>query len=134
MIKVARTVTLVLLTLTGLNAVVAGFLFIVDPLGQKMGMTVDYLKFAPFETYLIPGIILFLVNGISNLLAAFCLYHQKSIALPWVIVQGILLCGWILVQVMMVHDLNPLHIIMFTIGVLMICFGALLKNQHAQAS
>ncbi len=51
-----------LLLLTAVNATVAGVLFILDPSGHKMGMSVSYIENSPFNSYLIPGIVLAIVN------------------------------------------------------------------------
>lgn len=126
--NITRKITIALLLLTAVNALIAGFLFIMDPSGQKMGMTTDFLKFSPFVTYLIPGIVLFVVNGIFNLVATYFLIKNKPTALAMVIFQGVILCGWIFAQVLMVKEINPLHIIMFLVGVILIVSGYLLKN------
>lgn len=132
MSRVVRIGTLALLFLTGLNALVAGGLFVLDPTGAKMGMTTDYLRTSPFETFLIPGTILFFVNGMLNILAAVSVIQNKPFAKQFVVIQGLLLVGWIVVQVWMVRDINLLHIIMFSIGILLIAGGLLLKKLPAQ--
>lgn len=126
--NITRKITIILLLITAVNALIAGFLFIIDPSGQKMGMTTDFLKFSPFVTFLIPGIVLFVVNGIFNLVATYFLIKNKPTALARVIFQGVILCGWIFAQVLMVKEINPLHIIMFLVGVVLIISGYLLKN------
>ncbi|MCA0364840.1 MAG: hypothetical protein LCH67_12415 [Bacteroidetes bacterium] len=127
--SITRKITFALLLLTAVNALIAGFLFIIDPSGQKMGMTTDFLKFSPFDSFLIPGIVLFVINGIFNLVAAYFLIKNKSTALAMVIFQGVILCGWIFAQVLMVEEVNPLHIIMFLIGVILVASGFKLMNE-----
>ena len=110
--KLAITLTL----FTGLNALIAGFLFIIDPSGDKLGLSVAYLQSSPFTSYLIPGLTLFTVIGIGNLITTIYLLRKKPIAsrlLKW---NGLLLTGWILIQMIMVRDINFLHIIMGSIG------------------
>jgi len=121
-----RITTISLLLLTAMNASVAGVLFIKDPSGHKMGMSVSYLKDSPFNSYLIPGIVLLIINGLLNFIAAFFVFKKKPFALLLVIIQGILLCGWIVIQVIMVRDISLLHIIMFTIGTILTISGFLL--------
>jgi hypothetical protein len=109
-----------------MNAVVAGVLFIIDPSGRTMGMSVSYIKDSPFNSYLIPGIVLLIVNGLLNFIAAYFVFKKKPLASLLVIIQGILLSGWIVIQVIMVKDISPLHIIMFTIGTILTISGFLL--------
>lgn len=121
-----RVTTIFLLLLTAINAAAAGILFIIEPSGDKMGMSVSYIKDSPFSSYLIPGIVLLIVNGLLNFVAAYFVITKKPIALLLVMIQGILLSGWILVQVLMVRDVSPLHVIMFTIGAILTISGFLL--------
>ena len=126
--KAAKGTAIVLLVLTGINALIAGFLFILDPSGHTMGLTTAYLQYAPFKNFLIPGIILFLINGILNIIAAVAVIKKSKYAHRLILLQGILLCGWIGVQIVLVKDINPLHISMFSIGLLLIICSRLLKG------
>jgi hypothetical protein len=121
-----RIISISLLLLTAINAAVAGVLFIIDPSGHGMGMNVSYIKDSPFNSYLIPGIVLLIVNGLLNFIAAYFVFKERPFASLWVIAQGILLIGWIVIQVIMVKDISMLHIIMFTIGMILTMSGFLL--------
>jgi hypothetical protein len=121
-----RLTTVFLLLLTAINATVAGVLFIIEPSGQRMGLSVLYIKDSPFNSYLIPGIILLIVNGLLNFIAAYFVIKQKPFASSLVILQGVLLSGWIVIQVIMVKDVSLLHIVMFSIGTILIIAGFLL--------
>jgi hypothetical protein len=127
-----KTSCIVLLILTAINATVAGVLFIIDPSGSKMGLTLDYIADSPFRSYLIPGIILLIINGLFNFITALLMIKNKSYSNILVILQGILLMGWIVIQVDMVKDISPLHIIMFIIGALLAILGYLLKYLKAK--
>jgi hypothetical protein len=62
-----------------------------------------------------------------DFLKRFC--HKKHpLAVPKIISRGAILCGWIFAQVLMVKEINPLHVIMFLVGVILIVSGYLLKN------
>lgn len=133
--KTLILVSIALLILTGVNAVVAGFLFIMDPSGVSMGMSLDYLRFSPFQSFLVPGIVLFAVNGMLNLFAAFYTLKQRTGYAFWIVLQGVLLCGWILIQVLMVRDVNILHLSMLAIGLTLLgCGIALIKMLQQEAS
>lgn len=118
-----RYTIITLLVLTGLNALVAGVLFVVEPSGALMGMDIAYLKYAPFNSYLIPGVVLMLVNGILNMLAAWAVFRFRNNHGIWVLIQGMLLGGWIVVQVFMVRDFNGLHATMLTISAVLTSGG-----------
>lgn len=121
-----RFISIFLLLLTAINATVAGVLFIIDPSGDMMGMTAAYIKHSPFSSYLIPGIVLLIMNGLLNFIAAYFAFKKRPFAWSLIVIQGILLSGWIVIQVMMVKDISLLHIIMFTIGTILTISGFLL--------
>jgi hypothetical protein len=74
-----RKTAIVLLFDVSLNALAAGYSFIVEPSGKGLGITTEYLKpSAPFKDYLIPGIVLFAVNGVlSSIIAVLAIIKQK---------------------------------------------------------
>lgn len=131
MLRALKYFSIALLFIIAINALVAGGLMIVDPSGSTLGLSPQYLETSPFETFLVPGIILFMVNGVMNVIAGIVTIKEK-IYYPYLIMfQGMLLSGWIVVQVRMVHDLNSLHIIMFLIGVFLFLCGWVLSYLKA---
>lgn len=127
----ARITAIILLFFTGLNAIIAGVLFMYDPAGKTIGMSTDYLKDSPFLSFLIPGIILFFINGVLNIVAAIFSLKKLKYYPCFILFQGIMLGGWIVVQVIMVKDINALHMTMFTIASVLLVTGFLLKkNRH----
>lgn len=127
-VKTIKIISISLMLLTAINAVIAGILFIIDPSGQKMGIDVSYLRHSPFHSFLLPGIVLFVVNGLFNFGAAYAVIKNRPYASTFTLVQGVLLVGWIVVQVLMVRDVSALHIIMFCIGFVLIMCGFLLHQ------
>lgn len=125
-----RIIAICLLFLIGINAIVAGFLFIVDPSGITMGLSTDYLKHSPFQSYLIPGIILLIFNGILNFAVGIVSIKKAKNYSKLILCQGLILIGWISTQVYMVRDINPLHIIMFSCGI-MLTICSLVINKKA---
>jgi hypothetical protein len=51
----------------GINATIGGALLILKPDGSLLGMDQNWIDNAPFRNYLLPGLILFLANGIFPL-------------------------------------------------------------------
>jgi hypothetical protein len=65
--KTFRIIAIILLFIVALNALAAGYSFITDPSGNGLGSTTSYIrKSAPFKNFLIPGIFLFIINGILS--------------------------------------------------------------------
>ncbi len=127
--KISRVVSICLLFFTGINAIIAGLLFIIDPTGEIMGISITYLSNSPFSNFLIPGITLFVVNGLMNIIVAILTLINYSNFPILIIIQGLLLSGWIVIQVIFVRDFNALHFIMLTIGVVLLILGIILRKQ-----
>lgn len=129
LIKFSRSTSISFLLLTGINAIIAGLLFIIDPSGKKMGMSTSYLYHSPFSTFLIPGITLFLVNGLLNIITAITTINKYKHYPVLILLQGLFLTGWIIVQVIWVKDFNALHLTMLSIGIVLIANGIILKRE-----
>ncbi|GHU91284.1 hypothetical protein FACS1894202_12470 [Clostridia bacterium] len=72
------------------------------------------LKNAPFKTFLIPGLILFIVIGLGNLCAA--LLIKKKLGGYLSALLGVIMVIWIAVQCVMLWAFTPLHGIFLAIG------------------
>jgi len=101
----------------GIGAMAGGLVAIINPKGP-MGMPIEVLKNSPFSDYLIPGVILFTVIGVGNIISAslfrFNLKYQGYISsiFSWALVI------WIIVQCLMINSVVFLHIIFFIIGLI----------------
>lgn len=73
-----RNILIFLLSFLGLGAVGGGGVLIISPSGEMIGMPLSMLKNSPFNSFLIPGIILFLVLGIVPFLVAFGLLKKPE--------------------------------------------------------
>jgi hypothetical protein len=127
-----RIIAIVLLFVVALNALAAGYSFMTDPPGKGSGISTGYLfRPAPFTNYLIPGIVLFPVNGILRIVIAIGA-SRKQKAYPWLLVaQGCILIGWIGIQLLMVPTIHPLHYMMAFAGFLLMVFGWIIHLKEA---
>ena len=111
-------VTGALQVLIGIGAVPAGLGFILDPSGSKIGMSPEMLAGSPFADFLVPGIVLFLVNGIGSLAGAVLTLRRHAIAGKAAMGLGAFLMAWIVVQVWVLGPpLHWLQILYFVLGV-----------------
>ena len=125
-----RIIAIVFLFIIGLNALAAGYSFIVEPSGKGLGMTTNYLQYAPFTNFLIPGIILFTTIGVFSILTAIMAIKRKGLFPQFIFIEGCLLLGWIVIQVLMVKDINWMHITCFCIGIAFIFGGIALFRKR----
>ena len=85
----------VLLGINGAGAIVGGWLLILYPNGSGFGIPLYVLKYSPFNDFLIPGIVLFVMNGILSFVVLSMLILKKK-NYPWfVVAEGAILLGWI---------------------------------------
>jgi len=85
-------------TFLGLGAMTGAVPLILAPDGHLLGMTTKLLAESPFNSYLVPGIVLFSVIGVAPLLAAAVTLRGLAIAPQAAIAVGVLLIGWIAVE------------------------------------
>jgi len=112
-----------LLLFNGGGAFYGGFSFIMHPDGSGLKMSLDYLKHTPFNNYLIPGIILVIANGFLSFTAIVALIFKFQKSAWFVLVQGIVLTGWIVIQIFMIQTVDIFHYILGSVGVILIVLG-----------
>lgn len=111
--------------LIGIGALGGGFGAIMDPTGGAMGISTDVLRNSPFDSFLIPGLFLFIVIGLFNVIAGVTAWRGYRYQ---AYVSGVLcaiLSLWIIVQVYMMWAINYLHVIYFFVGVAGVLWAAL---------
>ena len=106
-----------------LSAFAAGAMFMVEPSGRLMGMTEATLARSPFRSYLVPGIVLFVVVGGTLALAAWAEIQRWPRAGWLSVVAGVVLAGWIVVQVAMIGLGHPMQPSLFVVGVVIAGLG-----------
>ncbi len=97
----------------GLAAVVGG----IGLVRNGLGMPEEWLLSTPFDTWLIPGVLLALGVGGSQLLAAVLLAAHDPQARSASMVAGIGLATWIVVQSVLLHRYHPFSPALFALGV-----------------
>lgn len=126
---IVKITALLLLIVNGTGALYGGLHMIADPSGAGLQMPLSFLEHSPFQSYLIPGIILLIVNGILSF-AAIAATILKARNYAWfIIMQGVILTGWITVQVILLRLFYaPMHATFLAVGVLLIACGLYLRD------
>lgn len=113
----------------GIGAIFGGLAAIINP-EKPLGITVESLKNSPFSNYLIPGIILFTIIGIGNIFSAFMTLFKSKFQGYISSVFGWALVIWIVVQCIMFEAVVFLHVLFFTIGVIVAVLAAIILFKH----
>lgn len=127
-----KILTAVLLLFNGIGAIYGGGNLILHPDGSSIDLSQEWLKHTPFSDYLIPGIVLFIANGLSSMfvLATLLLNHRNFHRL--VLAQGVILVGWIVIQILLIQTIYFLHGILGAVGLALIILGWLQKAQSTK--
>ena len=125
-----RIIAIILLLFNAISALIGGWALMSDPSGETMEMPQRFLEHSPFEDFLVPGIILFITNGLLSLLFAL-MAVLKFMNYSWLVIfQGFILVGWLIIQIIMIRDFyGPLHLLYFSVGILLIASGWVLARQ-----
>lgn len=126
-----KTILFLLSSFIALTSLISGLFMISDPNGDVLSLSTTLLSGTPFKTFLIPGILLTLVVGIPNLLAVFYNMQRHAMRYKWATAGGVAVCGWILVQLILLNTLYWLHFLYFAIGVMIILVSYQLKGKWA---
>lgn len=122
-----------LLLLVGISAIFGGANLMAHPDGSSLQLDPLWLKNTPFHNYRVPGIILFFTNGVLPIAILGGMVTGYRNYPAWISVQGILLSGWILVQVVLIRTIIGLHLFLFVAGMAMVAGGLLMaKVKRAQ--
>ena len=129
-----RITAIMLLIIIAAGALAAGYSFMVEPSGEAVGISTDYLKpEAPFDHYLIPGVVLFTVIGVFSGVIAFFAIRQTGFYSLLILIEGCIYIGWIAIQLTMVVAFHPLHAIVASIGAVLVVIGAILTKEQLTA-
>ena len=118
----------ILLSFVGVGAVICGVLLIVGPDGRYLQMPIDMLSKSPFRNFLIPGLILFLVNGVGNVVAAILCFKMHRIAGFGGMFFGFGLIIWLFVQISMIGGGTFLQYLYFILGILELLLGIAMRE------
>ena len=136
-----RNFLIFLLSFLALGALGGGGLLIIDPSGELLGTPLSMLDTSPFNDFLIPGIILFIVFGVVPFMLIYALLKKsKSIVaerlntfkdMHWswsfTIYLGFALIIWIQLQIVFIDGVGWLHTF-YTFLALIILFVTLLPK------
>jgi hypothetical protein len=74
----SRILAFILLLFLGFGGIYGAFILISDPSGSKFDWSLDLLNGTPFSSYLLPGIVLLIANGIFPLCVAVSILLKKN--------------------------------------------------------
>ncbi|MCB9140508.1 MAG: hypothetical protein H6642_19415 [Caldilineaceae bacterium] len=113
----------VLQAFIGIGAVAGGLGLMLNPSGGSLGLPLELLEKTPFSTYLVPGLVLFTVNGLGNLAGAVASFTRRRFAGEIAMALGAFLVAWILIQVYWMSGFHWLHWLYLGLGIVEAALG-----------
>ncbi|WP_340198836.1 hypothetical protein [Ascidiimonas sp. W6] len=143
--KIKRNIFLTLLGFLAIGAIAGGVVLIISPTGELIGIPLSEFKNSPFNSYLIPGIILLSVLGLIPLLLILALLKKpeskvaeqinvfKDMHWSWTysIYIAFILIGWIHIQLIFLQGgVYWLHTFYMFYAILIIIVALLPKVRY----
>ena len=127
--KTVRIVAIVALALLSIGAIMGAVLLFQNPAGSPMEIPQSVLQHSGFHSFLIPGILLLISQGLLPLVVlAMALLRTRGFGW-WIGFQGCVLFGWITIEVILLRIIVWLHYVYWGLGLLLIACGWALRHQ-----
>lgn len=118
----------------GVTAVVGAIPMLRDPSGAPWSMPLIMLRHSPFHSFMIPGLVLLFLNGLLSFVALWFVLRKRKDYGWWVMGQGVVLAGWLLIEIAMLRLLIWPHWFYGAVATLLVSTGWALRNKTASAS
>lgn len=113
--KTVNRILFILHLFIGIGAAAGGFAAISEPY-SPMGAPLEMLEHSPFDSFFIPGLILFGFIGLGNIACAVVTRVGEKYRGLFSGFMGSGLVVWIVVQCIMLRGVGALHVIFFILG------------------
>lgn len=123
-----KTLLLILVSIIGITATSSGLMMMSESGRQALNLQASLLEKTPFHSFVIPGIGLTIIGAI-NLFAVFYNMHRHPKRYNWAMAGGILISGWIIIQMIMVQSFYWLHYAYLVAGILIMLISLQLKGK-----
>jgi hypothetical protein len=121
----------ILVSFIALTATFSGLIMMSNPDGSILKIPLSLLSGTPFKNFLLPGLLLTALVGVSNLIAVYYNILKHPLRYNWAMAGGFMISGWIIVQMILINAAHWLHFIYLGIGILIILLAYQLKGKWA---
>jgi len=116
-IRRSKPTFIALQVFNGLSALAGGYGLMNDPTGKALQMDRSILANSPFDDFLIPGLVLFIINGIGNATGSVLSIKKFKHAASVAALFGLILMIWIISQVSWIGYQSVLQPLYFATGI-----------------
>ncbi len=131
--KIARITAIVTLAFLGISSIVGAIPLIIDPSGGLLRMPLSLIRHSPFQSFLIPALILLLANGFLSIVILFAEVRRARGHALMVIFQGCVLAGWITIEVIIMRTVVSFHYFYWGVALVLVLSGLALRRTAGRA-
>ena len=129
--KAARFTAISLLAFLGITSIIGAVPMLLDPHGQPMQLPQSLLEHSPFDSFLIPGLILLGMNGLLSLAVLVLTLRRRRGYGLWTAAQGCILFGWLTVECVMLRMVGWPHYVYGAVALGLVVSGLTLRSDPA---
>jgi hypothetical protein len=130
--KTVRWTGIALLFFLAASSIIGSIPMLADPHGTPWSMQQSLLQYSPFPSYLVPGILLLLSNGLLALWALWLALDQAPHYGLWMALQGCVLLGWLVAECLMIRMVIWPHYFYGAVALVLIATGVVLWRDEYQ--
>ena len=137
--QISKSILIALLGFLSLGAIYGGIGLIISPDGSLFNMPIESISNSPFKTFLVPGIILLAVFGVSPILVIYGLIKKPEskffnklnllydyhFAWTFAVYIGFGQIIWINFQTLIFNSVHVIHTVYSSLGILIVCIALL---------
>jgi hypothetical protein len=120
----------ILLLFVGIGGLIGGVPLVLDPSGRSMGLDLQVLAESPFSTYLVPGLVVLIINGLVPCVLGIAAMRQHRRSGEIGIAFGVWLVGYMIAQVWWIGLIAGIQYLFFVIGFIVLILGAIIRKTN----
>ena len=133
--KFVRGASILLLFFLSLGALAGAVPMLIDPTGTRFGfMPLSLLRYTPFHSFLVPGVLLLCAIGLLPIYVLKQLRSRNPRHGLWVTLQGCVLLGFMISECLLLRMVIWLHYFYAAIGLVLIACGLILHRETATST
>jgi hypothetical protein len=117
------------LLFVGIGGLAGGVPMVLDPSGAGLGMKLAVLAGSPFSSYLIPGLVVLIINGLLPCVLGIAAIRSHRRSGDMGIGYGIWLIGYMGAQVWWIGLIAGIQYLFLAIGFITLFLGVLVRKQ-----
>lgn len=128
--KTIRLLALVCLAILAVSASVGAVFMLLHPGGDPVRFPVSMLRFSHFHSFLFPGMLLLVANGLLAFGVLLMLELRRPHSGLWTSAQGCVLLGWLGIECILLRAVVWLHYFYGALALALVCLGWILWREE----